>query len=96
MQFLLVAFDGTDDKALERRMNVRPSHLNNVEMLKKKGEFILGGAILDDNGKMIGSMILYDFPDREALDKCLETEPYVTSGTWQKIDLRPFRLAKIE
>ncbi len=96
MQFLLVAFDGTDEGALERRLNVRPDHFNNVELLKKRGEFLLGGAILDDNGKMIGSMIVYDFPDRKALDKCLETEPYITSGTWQKIDIRPFKLAKIE
>jgi uncharacterized protein YciI len=96
MQFILVAFDGTDEGALERRMKVRPGHFENVEHLKKKGEFILGGAILDDNGKMIGSMIVYDFPDRSALDKMLETEPYVTSGTWQKIDIRPFKLAKIE
>lgn len=96
MQFLLTASDGTDDGALERRMKVRPSHLEKVAQLKKQGEFLVGGAILDDNGKMIGSMIVYDFPDRQALDKYLETEPYVTSGTWQKIEIRPFRLAKIE
>lgn len=95
MQFLLIASDGTDDGALERRMNVRPVHLEKVAHLKKQRKFLLGGAILDDNGKMIGSMIVYDFPDRQSLDKYLETEPYVTSGTWQKIDIRPFRLAKI-
>jgi hypothetical protein len=96
MQFLLIAFDGTDEGALERRMQVRPAHFENVALLKKRGEFQVGGAILDDNGKMIGSMIVYEFPDREALDKYLETEPYVVSGTWEKIEIRPFRLAKIE
>ena len=96
MQFLLIAFDGTDPEALDRRMKVRPDHLENVADLKKKGKFILGGAILDDNGKMIGSMIVYDFPDRAALDECLQSEPYVTGDVWRKIDIRPYRLALIE
>lgn len=96
MQFLLVAFDGTDPEALERRMKARPGHLENVAVLKKRGEFLLGGAILDDNGKMIGSMMVYEFPDRAALDKCLENEPYINHGVWGKIDIRPFRRANIE
>jgi uncharacterized protein len=96
MQFLLIAFDGTDEGALERRMEARPSHFENVATLKVRKEFLLGGAIVDDDGKMIGSMIVYEFPDRNALDECLKTEPYVVSGTWKKIEIRPFRLAKIE
>lgn len=96
MQFLLVAFDGTDNEALERRMKARPAHLENVAVLKKRGEFLLGGAILDDNGKMIGSMIIYEFPERALLDKCLEDEPYIINHVWEKIDIRPYRLAHIE
>ena len=96
MQFLIVAFDGTDPDALERRMKARPGHLENVAVLKKRGEFLLGGAILDDQGKMIGSMIVYEFPDRALLDKCLENEPYIINKVWEKIDIRPYRLAHIE
>jgi len=96
MQFLLIAYDGTDPEALERRMKVRPDHLEKIAILKKKGNFLLGGAILDDNEKMIGSMIVYEFPDRSALDASLENEPYITAGVWKKIDIRPYRLASIE
>jgi uncharacterized protein YciI len=96
MQYLLVAFDRTDNEALERRMKARPAHLENVADLKKRGEFLLGGAILDDNGKMIGSMMVYEFPERTLLDKCLENEPYIINGVWEKIDIRPYRLAHIE
>jgi uncharacterized protein YciI len=96
MQFLLIAYDGTDPEALQRRMNVREDHLMKISGLKKAGEFILGGAILDDGGKMIGSMIVYDFPDRQALNERLKNEPYFTEGVWQKIEIQPFRLAKIE
>lgn len=96
MQFLLVAYDGTDSGALERRMKVREYHFERINLLKKTGEFLFGGAILDENGKMIGSMIVYDFPDRQSLDESLKGEPYLTEGVWEKTDIRPFRLAKIE
>ena len=96
MQFILTAFDGTDPEAPDRRMAVRQEHLDKIAVLKKSGEFLFGGAILSDEGKMIGSMILYEFPDREALDKRLKNEPYITAGVWKKIEIRPFRLAKIE
>ena len=94
MQFLLIAYDGTDEEALERRMKVRENHLEKIAGLKKNGEFLFGGAILDDSGKMIGSMIVYDFPDRKSLDAMLKEEPYITGEVWEKIEILPFRHAK--
>jgi uncharacterized protein len=96
MQFLLLAFDGTDSDALERRMKVRKDHLNKTVVLKHRGEFKFGGAILDDDGKMVGSMIVYDFPDRQSLDASLLNEPYFTEGVWKSVEIRPFRSAKID
>jgi uncharacterized protein len=96
MQFILIAYDRTDPGAPERRMSVRKEHLDKIAVLKRSGEFICGGAILDKNEKMIGSMILYEFSDRAALDNRLKDEPYITSGVWEKIEIQPFRLAKIE
>jgi uncharacterized protein YciI len=96
MQFLLIAYDGTDEKALDRRMKSRPEHLEKIAVVKKTGEFLCGGAILDDSGKMIGSMILYEVPDRATLDDRLKNEPYIYNKVWEKIEIRPFRLAKIE
>jgi uncharacterized protein YciI len=96
MQFLLTAYDGTDSDALERRLKVRQEHFNKIAVLKKNGEFLLGGAILDDKGKMTGSMIIYEFPDRPSLEKRLTEEPYIIHGVWKKIEIRPFLLAKFE
>ena len=96
MQFLLLAHDGTDPDALARRMKVREEHLRRISGLKKDGEFLFGGAILDENGKMTGSMIVYEFPDRQALEEMLKNEPYFTEGVWEKTEIKPFRLAKIE
>jgi len=96
MQFLLLAYDGTDSDALQRRLNVREEHLSKIAVMKKSGEFICGGAILDDNGKMIGSMIVYEFPDMESLEEKLKDEPYLTGGVWKRKEIRPFRLAKFD
>jgi uncharacterized protein len=96
MQFILIAYDGTDPGAPDRRMSVRQEHLDKIAVLKTNGEFISGGAILDKDGKMIGSMILYEFPDRATLDHKLKDEPYITQKVWDRIEIQPFRLAKIE
>lgn len=96
MQFLLIAYDGTDAGALDRRMKSRPGHLEKIAVIKKAGQFLCGGAILNDAGQMIGSMILYEAEDRASLDKLLEKEPYIYDKVWEKIEIRPFRMAKIE
>lgn len=96
MQFILIAYDDTDPDALQRRLSVREDHLAKIAGLKKNGEFLFGGAMLDEEGKMIGSMIVYEFPDRKALDERLKDEPYLTNGVWKKTEIKPFRLAKIE
>lgn len=96
MQFLLIAYDGTGPDGYDRRMKSRPEHLEKIAFVKKAGHFLCGGAILDDSGKMIGSMILYEAEDRAALDKLLENEPYIYNRVWEKIEIRPFRMAKIE
>jgi len=95
MQFILIAYDGTDAGAPERRMKVREEHLAKVGVLKKDGVVLFGGAILDYEGKMIGSTIVYEVTDRLALDERLKDEPYITGDVWKKIEIKPFRLAKI-
>ncbi len=96
MQFLLIAYDGTDPDALQRRMKVREQHLHNIGLLRTKGEFLFGGAILDESSKMIGSTIVYEVPDRKSMDEILKVEPYITNGVWEKIEIKPFRLARHE
>ncbi len=96
MQFVLIASDGTDTGALNRRMKVREKHLEGISLLKSRGEFKYGGAILNDEGKMTGSMIVYEYPDRKSLDASLQNEPYFTDGVWKKIEIRPFRTAQID
>jgi len=91
MQFILIAYDGTDPGAPERRMKSRPEHLEKISKVKKAGKFLCGGAILDEKGTMIGSMIIYEAEDKAELDRLLKDEPYIYNKIWEKIEIRPFR-----
>lgn len=93
MQFMIVAYDGTDEGALNRRLAVRDSHIAGAIELKNKGNLIAGGAILDDAGRMIGSTTYVAFESRAELDAWLERDPYVTGHVWRDITITPIRLA---
>ena len=93
MQYMIVAYDGTDPEALERRLAVREAHLKGAIALKESGNLIAGGAILNDAGQMIGSTTYVEFESREALDTWLVQDPYVTGDVWRDISITPIRLA---
>lgn len=92
MQFLVIGYDGTDDKAPERRLAVREAHLAGVTKMKEEGKAIFGVAILNEREQMIGSSLVVDFPTRADVDAWLKTEPYVTGGVWKKIEVLPARI----
>ncbi len=95
MQYIVTAYDGTDEGALDRRLKAREEHLKTVEKRFKDGEHLYGAAILDEDGEMIGSLMVVDYPSRENLDNWLKVEPYVVGNVWQKIDIQPCKVAPI-
>lgn len=95
MHYVIHAYDHTDADALDRRMAVRPAHLDYVRELKANGQFVLGGALLNPDGQMIGSMLLLNLETDEQLTNYLNTDPYIVQGVWDKIDVKPFRQAQV-
>ncbi len=83
MQFLVKAYDG--EGMLEKRMEVRPRHLEGMKQLSK--HIVCAGGLLDENGKMKGSMLVLDFPGRAELDAYLEKEPYMLEHVWAKVEI---------
>ena len=83
MQFIITAYDGKD--MLEKRMAVRHRHLENLKTIN--GRIICAGGLLDDEGKMKGSVLVMEFDGRELLDKYLASEPYITEHVWEKVDV---------
>jgi hypothetical protein len=95
MQYLIVAYDGTDSEAPARRLKVRDAHLENVKALKAAGSFLSGGVILDDAGGMIGSALFVEFDTEAALNEWLKNDPYVTGGVWVDINVKPVRMVSL-
>ncbi|WP_020589143.1 YciI family protein [Desulfobacter curvatus] len=88
MQFIVIGRDGTDEKALERRMAAREAHLETAGKMYESGSWLYAAAILNDEGKMAGSMIVCDFESREALEKeWLDNEAYVKGNVWETIEI---------
>lgn len=100
MQFIVTAYDGTDEGAIARRMAAREEHLRLGKEMHDTGKWLYAAGILNDEGQMIGSMIVCEFPSRSEMQKqWLSLEPYIAGKVWQKIDIRsaqtaPFCAAK--
>jgi hypothetical protein len=93
MQWLIIARDGTDAEAPQRRQAARPAHLENAAKLQAQGHLLVGGALTDETGNMIGSAAIAQFATRAELDEWLRTDPYVTGGVWRDIEVLPYKVA---
>jgi uncharacterized protein YciI len=94
MQFLVIGKDGKDEKAKERRMKVREAHLKLGDEMEASGERWYGCAMLDDDGHMIGSMAVMDFPSEKELNEWLEKEPYVVGKVWETVEVQKCNVKK--
>ena len=88
MQYMIKAYDGKN--MLERRLAVRPRHLEN--MAKVPGKVICAGGLLDGEGKMKGSVLIMDFESRELLQQYLDSEPYIKERVWENVEIEPMNV----
>ena len=94
MEFAVIAHDFTDEKALERRMAAREEHLKNAGKMFEDGILIFASALLNDEEKMNGSVMVVDFPSKKELkEKWLNKEAYVTGKVWEKITVQRAKVA---
>ncbi len=93
MLYLVLAHDGTDPEAPERRRRVRPRHLEELRPLVEDGKVPLGGAILDEQGAMVGSAMLIEAEDLAAAHALVKQDIYTREGVWQGYDIYPFKRA---
>ena len=92
MQFVITAYDGPG--LLARRMEVRPRHMENMARMAE--HVLCAGGLLDEEGKMKGSVLVMDFQNREELDAYLSTEPYVTEHVWERIQVERMNVVLLD
>lgn len=96
MYFLITGKDGKDENAMARRQEARPAHLDMCEKLKKEGSMLFGAALLDDQNRMVGSVIVLQAESREEVDHhYLAKEPYVLGKVWEEIEVQPIAVGNL-
>jgi len=73
MHFIVIGKDKEGARAARR-----PAHL---EFVAERQHQILYAGPLIEEGRMIGSLFVFDVPDRAALDEYLASDPYFTGET---------------
>ncbi len=94
-QFIIQAKDFTDEDALNRRLKARQLHLERMKEEKRKQVFVVGGALLSDESKMIGSVIILSLPDKQSVHQWIAEDPYIKNKVWDEITITPFAVADV-
>lgn len=92
-QYIIEALDYPD--VLDKRMAAREAHLASIRALKETGQYVVAAAKLDKNDKMIGSTLILQFENDEALEYYLKNEPYIAQNVWEVVKTYKVRIAPI-
>jgi uncharacterized protein len=87
MLFAVIRHDKPNSVAL--RQATRPRHL--VYLEKVTHCIAYGGALLDDLGQQIGSILIIDVLDRDAAEQFAAADPFVEAGLFAATHILPFR-----
>ena len=95
---MLYAINGEDvPDSLEKRKAARSAHLERISALQNEGRLILAGPYpaIDspDPGPagFSGSLIVAEFESLEAAQEWAQPDPYVASGAYAKVTVKPFK-----
>jgi len=95
MLYAIISDDIGD--SLEKRLSVRPEHLQRLEALRDEGRLVLAGphpAIDSDNpgdAGFSGSLIVAEFDSLEAAQRWADADPYVAAGVYSQVRVKPFK-----
>jgi uncharacterized protein YciI len=77
--------------ALDRRLAARPDHLAYIQA-QPAGFIRMAGPFLDDDGKPVGSMFIFEADSVAAIDAYLAADPYTAVDLFKSVEIRPWRV----
>ncbi|MBV6286527.1 YciI family protein [Pseudomonas aegrilactucae] len=95
MLYAIIATDVAD--SLEKRLAVRPAHLERLQQLKAEGRIVLAGPhpAIDSNDPgaagFSGSLIVAEFESLEAAKAWAQLDPFVAVGVYAEVVVKPFK-----
>lgn len=81
MYFVVIGKDKADGEARRQR---RGRHLDFIA--DAQDGIVYGGPLIED-GDMVGSLIIFDLPNRAALDARLAEDPYFEEGMFESVEI---------
>lgn len=85
------------ENSLEKRMAVRPAHIERLNVLKNEGRLILAGPhpAIDNNepgeAGFTGSLVVAEFDCLEEAQTWVDADPYLVSGAYESVIVKPFK-----
>lgn len=85
------------ENSLEKRLSVRPAHLERLVALKDAGRLLIAGphpAIdSEDPGQagFSGSLVVAEFSSLAEAQAWADADPYVAGGVYQQVTVKPFK-----
>ena len=85
------------ENSLEKRLSVRPAHVERLQTLKEQGHLILAGPhpAIDNNepgpAGFTGSLIVAEFDSLEAAQAWADDDPYIKAGVYDSVIVKPFK-----
>lgn len=95
MWYAIISQDVPD--SLQKRLSVRPAHLQRLQDLKDAGRLLLAGphpAIDSEdpgNAGFTGSLVVAEFSSLAEAQSWADADPYVAAGVYQQVLVKPFR-----
>src|SRR5690606_29390955 len=95
MWYAIISQDVPD--SLQKRLSVRPAHLQRLQDLKDAGRLLLAGphpAIDSEdpgNAGFTGSLVVAEFASLADAQNWADADPYVAAGVYQQVLVKPFR-----
>lgn len=76
--------------ALAQRLEIRPQH--KAYLAGKAEQIAFAGPLLADDGQgMVGSLLVIDFPSREAARAWIAEEPFTKAGVYASTSIHAFQ-----
>ena len=92
-----VIFSQDIEHSLEKRLSVRPQHLERLKILQNEGRLLTAGpmpAIDSENpgeAGFTGSTVIAHFNSLEQAQAWAGSDPYVAAGVYENVIVKPFK-----
>lgn len=95
MLYAIISEDVAD--SLDKRLSVRPAHLQRLQALQDAGRLVLAGphpSIDSDNpgtAGFTGSLVVAEFDSLTDARQWADVDPYIDAGVYAKVIVKPFK-----